>query len=71
MEKRFITVKELSEYTGWSQSAIYHMICRRELQYIKWGRSVRFDLRKIDRFIEDKTIAAKSKRSFKKENNFF
>ena len=59
MEKRLITIKELAVYTGWSKSALYHMIARRELPFIKWGHSVRFDLRKIDRLIERKTVKAK------------
>ncbi|MFA5780354.1 MAG: hypothetical protein WC947_09485 [Elusimicrobiota bacterium] len=59
MEKRLISVKELSQYTGWSCSSIYHFVNRRQIPYVKWSHSVKFDIRKIDRLIERKTVKAR------------
>ena len=56
MEKRLITVKELSIYLGKSEGSIYQMIFRKEIPHIKLGRSVRFDLQEINEWIEKHSV---------------
>ena len=56
IERRLISVKELAKYTGWSTSQIYHFKQRKLIPYIPWSHSIKFDLRKIDKLIEKKTV---------------
>jgi len=52
VERRLLTIKELSEYTGMSVHTLYEWVHLRKVPFVKFGRSVRFDLKDIDRFIE-------------------
>jgi excisionase family DNA binding protein len=54
--KRLLTVKEAAAYIGRSESAIYHLVARREIAVVRHGRNLRFDVKELDRWIEgDKT----------------
>ncbi len=56
MEKRFISPIELAEYTGLKPDTIYSWIWKRKIPYCKMGRLVKFDLREIDKWIEEKRV---------------
>ena len=57
MEKRLLTIKELSAYIGYSPTSIRRMIANRQIPFIRGPRgSYRFDLRKIDRWIEEHSV---------------
>jgi len=48
MEKRFIKIAEVSEYLGMSEDAIRKWVQRGYIPFSKFGRSVRFDIQKIE-----------------------
>jgi excisionase family DNA binding protein len=49
---RLLTVREAAEYLGTTPSTLYSKVWRREIPFIKWGRSVRFDRVDLDDLIE-------------------
>jgi excisionase family DNA binding protein len=55
-EKRFIGIKECAEYLGVTTGTLYVWVCKRKLPYIKMGRLVKFDLRKIETWVEEREI---------------
>ena len=52
MEKRLLSVSELSEYIGISVNTIYSWVSQKIIPYIKCGRLTKFDKKVIDRLIE-------------------
>jgi len=54
MEKRLINAKDLADYIGTSRDQIYQMVSRRQLPFVKIGKSTRFDLRDIEKWISDR-----------------
>lgn len=54
MEKRYFTVNEIANYLGMTSNAIRAWVRLRKIPYSKLGRSVRFDIRKIDLWVESK-----------------
>jgi excisionase family DNA binding protein len=56
-EKRLYTIKEASEYLGKSVKALYHMVERRQIPFVKIGKkSIGFDKIALDKWIEKHTI---------------
>lgn len=55
---RLLTVDEVARVTGWKPATIRQKIWRRELPYVKLGRSVRFKEEVINRLIEGSIIPA-------------
>ena len=56
MQKRLITAKELAIYIGISREAIYQMLFKKEIPdyaIVRFGRSVRFDMEGIDKWIDE------------------
>ena len=51
MKKRYISIKELSEYSSLSQKTLYEWAGTGRLPAIKLGRRVLFDLEDIDRLL--------------------
>ena len=52
MEKRYLSPRELSEYTGIARGTIYNWICSRDIPFIKKSRLVKFDKEEIDRWLK-------------------
>ena len=55
MEKRLMTVDELSSYMGTTKGSLYVMVCHRKIPaqcVVKIGRSLRFDRPKIDIWLD-------------------
>jgi excisionase family DNA binding protein len=51
---KLLTVKQVSEMTGWSESTVRQKVWLRQLEYIKLnGRSIRFELATIQRLIDE------------------
>lgn len=48
MERRFFTARETASYLGLSEDTIRKWALRGRLPYFKFGKALRFDLRKID-----------------------
>lgn len=57
MEKRFLGIPELAEYLGIKQGTVYVWVCHKKIPYVKVGRLVKFDLRKIEKWLEEKSVA--------------
>ena len=56
MEKRFLSIKQLAEYLGIAEGTVYVWVCHRKIPYVKVGRLVKFDMRKIEEWIEARTV---------------
>ncbi|MBI4463837.1 MAG: helix-turn-helix domain-containing protein [Acidobacteria bacterium] len=59
MVERLLRVEEASEMTGWKVPTLRAKILRRELTYVKLGRSVRIPLSVIQKLIAENTIPAR------------
>lgn len=55
---RLLTVDEVARLTGWRPATIRQKVWRRELPYIKLGRSVRFKEAEISKLIEGSEVPA-------------
>lgn len=53
MNKRLINIQELSEYIGLSKNTIYSWVSQRRIPFVKCGRLTKFDLKRIDSWIEE------------------
>ena len=54
--KRLLNVREAARYLGLQVDTVYKKARLRELPYVKVGRSLRFDVEALQRFIEKHTI---------------
>ena len=54
--KRLLTAREAAAYLGLAEDTVYKKARLRELPSVKVGRSLRFDLRALERFVEQNTI---------------
>jgi len=54
MEKRFISPQELSQFLDLRKDTIYSWIWQRKIPYFKIGSRVKFDLKEIEAWLEDK-----------------
>ncbi len=57
-QRRLITVIEASAYLGISVNTLYSWVSQKKIEYVKIGRLTKFDLRVIDKFIENNTTEA-------------
>ena len=56
--KRLLNVKEAAQYLGLEVDTVYKKSRLRELPSVKVGRSLRFDIEALERFVEQHTIKA-------------
>ena len=56
MQKRFMKVKEITEHLNVSQHTIRAWVKTGYIPFCKFGRSVRFDLLKIEGWIKAKEV---------------
>ena len=54
--KRLLNVKEAAGYLGLQVDTVYKKSRLRELPCVKVGRALRFDVRALERFVEQHTI---------------
>ena len=54
--KRLLNVKEAAGYLGIQVDTVYKKSRLRELPCVKVGRALRFDVRALERFVEQHTI---------------
>lgn len=52
---KLLNINELSQYLGIKKSTVYAWIHGKRIEYIKVGRLVKFDKRKIDAWLERHT----------------
>jgi excisionase family DNA binding protein len=55
-EVRLLNVRDAARYLGATPATLYAKIWRREIPFVKFGRSVRFDLRDLDALIEGSKV---------------
>lgn len=56
--RRLLTAAEAAEYLGRTEGAVRQLVYRREIPFVKQGRVLRFDVRELDRWIDDHTVDA-------------
>ncbi len=56
MDRRYLSPQELSDYTGLDVSTIYLWVRQRKMPFIKISRLVKFDIRKIDNWLQKNEI---------------
>jgi excisionase family DNA binding protein len=56
MERRYLGIKELSEYLGLTKGTLYVWVCHKEIPHLKIGKLLKFDLIKIEEWLKDKRI---------------
>ena len=54
--KRLLNVREAAQYLGLEVDTVYKKARLRELPCVKVGRALRFDLKALERFVEQHTI---------------
>ena len=59
MNQRLINIQELSEMTGLSPSTIYSWVSQRRIPFVKCGRLTKFDLQRINDWIEESSVKEK------------
>jgi len=59
MNKRLININELSEYIGLSISTIYSWVSQRRIPFVKCGRLTKFDLERINEWINESSVEEK------------
>ena len=57
-EVRLLNIKEAARFLGTTDKTLYTKIWRREIPFIKLGRSVRFDVGDLEALIERSRIEA-------------
>ena len=55
--KRLLNVREAAQYLGLKVDTVYKKARLRELPYVKVGRALRFDVRALELYVEQHTIA--------------
>lgn len=58
MAARMLTAAEAGEYLGRTEDAVRQMAYRRQIPFFKQGRTVRFDVRELDKWIAQHTTPA-------------
>ncbi|MEE9605299.1 MAG: helix-turn-helix domain-containing protein [Candidatus Scalindua sp.] len=58
MQKRLLSVKEASEYLGIKANTLYSWVSQKKIDYVKIGRLTKFDLRVIDKYIDNNSVEA-------------
>jgi excisionase family DNA binding protein len=54
--KRLLNVREAAVYLGVTVDTVYRMARLRTLPSVKVGRALRFDVKALERFVEEHTI---------------
>jgi len=52
MEKKFLTIDELSQYLGIKKSNLYAKVERKEIPFYRFGRLIMFKKEEVDAFME-------------------
>ena len=57
IEKRYLGMDECAGYLGLTKGTLYVWVCRRKIPYVKVGRLVKFDLREIEQWLKENSVA--------------
>ncbi len=58
MQRRLITIKKASEYLGIKVNTLYSCVSQKKIDYIKMGRLIKFDIKVLDKYIENNSVEA-------------
>ena len=58
MRNDLMTVEQFAAAMGWKPSTVYQKVWRREVEFVRIGRSVRFKPETVERLIEAGTVPA-------------
>jgi excisionase family DNA binding protein len=56
LPRKYLTVKEVSQYFGIATDTIYKMVSQRQIPFSKVGRLLRFDQTILDTWIKQHTV---------------
>lgn len=56
--KRMLTVEEFAEEVGWKPATVRNKVWRREVEFVRMGRSIRFKRETAEKLIEANTVPA-------------
>jgi excisionase family DNA binding protein len=56
--KKMLTVEEFAAEVGWKPSTVRQKVWRREIEFVRMGRSIRFKRETAEKLIEAGTIPA-------------
>jgi len=56
MERRFLNKKELADLLGLKEGTVSVWVCHRKIPYVKVGRLVKFDLRRIEEWLKETSV---------------
>lgn len=56
MERRYLGIKELSQYIGVTEGTLYVWVCHRKIPFLKVGRLTKFDKIKIDEWANENSV---------------
>lgn len=59
MDKRYLNINEVSDYTGISTDTLYSWIWLKKIPHVKFGRMVRFDFNELQEWIQKQRVEAK------------
>ncbi len=57
MERRFYNAKEIACYLGMSEDAVRKWALRGQIPFVKLGKSLRFDMIRVEAWIKSKECA--------------
>ena len=57
IQRRFLGVNECSQYLGVTKGTLYVWVCHRKIPYLKVGRLVKFDLKVIEEWLKESSVA--------------
>lgn len=60
MAGRLVDTRGAAEYLGLTQDQIRGLVYRRQIPHLKIGRALKFDIRTLDRWVEQHTIPAEA-----------
>lgn len=61
MEKRFVGIKDLAVYLDLSENTVKAWVYQGKLPFIKMGRLIKFDLRQIEKWLDEKKAKSPAK----------
>lgn len=56
MEKRFLSLPEVSEYLGLPKGTLYTWAWQRRIPHLKIGKLLKFDIIEINQWLKDKRV---------------
>lgn len=61
MTPKLLTVEEFAAEVGWKPSTVRQKVWRREIEFVRMGRCIRFRRETAERLIEEGTVPANSR----------